>query len=62
MQIFASIKSYSPIFDFYANFGGYLMTKMVHFDPDAGIFIKSDLPKSCSPDSQENFHILGLVC
>jgi hypothetical protein len=38
------------------------MTKMVHFDPDAGIFIKSDLPKSCSPDSQENFHILGLIC
>jgi hypothetical protein len=39
-------------------FGGYLMTKMVHFDPDAEILIKSDLSKSCSPDSQKNFRIL----
>jgi hypothetical protein len=35
--------------------------KMAIFDHVTEVFGQSDLPKKCSPDSQKNFGILGLI-
>ena len=44
--------------DFLAEF----LTNIDIFDPVKRVFGQSDLLKKCSPDSEENFDMSGLVC